>query len=118
MGLPISQYTWAGDTLYIGGIAPIEDGEVLYPDNLKEQFLLVMNKLKSILADNKLDLSCLVMVNVFLSDITMFEIFNEYYAKEMTQPWPPRKLLEAKMSRKGITVEMTAIAYRNKGNYQ
>ena len=114
MILPVSQYAWAGDTLYIGGVAPLEAGKVLFPGDLKKQFHVVMEKLRGILGENNLDLSCLVMVNVFLLDIKMFDIFNGYYAEEMIQPWPPRKLLEAKMSREGITVEMTAIACRKK----
>ena len=73
-----------------------------------------MEKLRGLLAENNLDLGCLVMVNVFLSDIQMFERFNEYYSQEMVQPWPPRKLVEAKMSKNGITIEMTAIAHRKK----
>ena len=112
MDLPISQYAWAGDTLYIGGVAPLERGEVQFPGDLKKQFLLVMDKLRSILAENKMDQSSLVMVNVFLSDMQMYERFNEYYAKEMTQPFPPRKLMEAKMAKNGIMVELTAVAYR------
>jgi len=112
MVLPVSQYAWAGETLYIGGIAPLEEGNVVFPGDLEKQFHLVMEKLRSILAQNNLDLSCLVMVNVFLSDIRMFDVFNGYYSREMVQPWPPRKLLEAKMSREGITIEMTAIAYK------
>ena len=114
MDLPISQYAWAGDTLYIGGIAPIEKGEVLHPGNLKKQFEAIMKKLREILIENKMDLSYLVMVNVFLSDMQMFNSFNEYYAQEMVEPWPPRKLVEAKMSRKGVMVEMTAIAYKKR----
>lgn len=114
MNLPISPYAWAGDTLYIGGIAPLEKGEVLFPGDLKKQFLLVMDKLRSILTENNMDLNSLVMVNVFLADMRMFDSFNEYYTQEMAQPWPPRKLVEAKMSRKEVTIEMAAIAYREK----
>ena len=114
MVLPVSQYAWAGETLYIGGIAPLEEGNVVFPGDLEKQFHLVMEKLRSILTQNNLDLSCLVMVNVFLADMQMFDRFNEYYSKEMVQPWPPRKVIESKMSKKGITIEMTAIAHRKK----
>jgi len=114
MTLPISPYAWGGDTLYIGGTAPLEEGEVQFPGNLEKQFLLVMTKLRSILSENGLDQKSLVMVHVFLADMNLYEEFNKYYTREMIQPYPPRKVLEAKMSRSGVLIEITAVACRKK----
>lgn len=115
MELPISPAVLAGDTLYIGGVAPITaDGTVLFTGDLHNQTIYVIKKLGDILKYYNLDLSDLVFMNVYLKDISHYCNFNDLYGSLMTKPYPPRKLVECKPSIDGITIELTAIASKQK----
>jgi 2-iminobutanoate/2-iminopropanoate deaminase len=114
MVIPVSAYAWAGDTLYVGGIISIEDDILLFPGDFKGQFTWVIGRLSKILAANSLDLSDVVMITVYLTDMTNFNILNMYYSQQMPQPWPPRKVIETKLTREGALVELVVVASRMK----
>lgn len=112
MKLPITPCRWGGDTLYIGGIAPIANDRVIASGDTERQAQHVLAELKALLAANGLTEQCLVMVNVYLRDIDDFTGFNKIYSQQLSGPYPPRKVCQTDFSRQGVMVELTAIAGR------
>ncbi|MGB2600914.1 MAG: Rid family hydrolase [Candidatus Omnitrophota bacterium] len=74
---PYSQAVLAGDFLFISGQIPIDpdSGEII-KESIERQTLLVLENAEKILRSSGLELSDVVKVDVFLSDIEDFSVMN------------------------------------------
>lgn len=78
---PYSQAIKVGNFLFVSGQIPIDPktGE-LVKGGIKEQTKAVMENLKAIIESAGFTLQDVVMSNVYLKDLNMFNDFNEVYS--------------------------------------
>ena len=102
----------AGDTLYLSGFGPVNDGEVV-GSTIEEQTVFTMDAMKVVLESEGATWDSAVRVNVFLLDMADRDGFNDTYMKyfENRQRMPTRRLIGAGDMFLGILVEIDAIAY-------
>lgn len=102
----------AGDTLYLSGFGPVENGEVV-GTSIEEQTVFTMDAMKAVLESEGATWDSAVRVNVFLLDMEDRDGFNATYMRyfENKKRMPTRRLIGAGDMFKSILVEIDAIAY-------
>lgn len=101
----------AGDTLYLSGFGPVENGEVVGAD-IAEQTRYTMNAIKRTLESEGASFADVMRVNVFLLDMDDRDGFNTTYMEFFDGgPMPTRRLVGAGDMYKGILVEIDCVAY-------
>lgn len=110
---PYSQAIKADGFLFVSGQIPIDPktNKVVSGD-IREQTRVVMNNIKSILEAANMSLENVVLVHVFLSDISKFKEFNEVYAEFFSRHKPARVTVEVSRLPKDVQIEISVIAYR------
>jgi 2-aminomuconate deaminase len=111
---PVSAYPHArriGDLLFISGIGPHRKGETELPLSFEDEVHGVFHNLKVILESLELDLSYVVDVMGFLTDIpTNFPAYNRIYTEYMGEIRPARTTIQVSGLPRGIHVELKVIA--------
>jgi 2-iminobutanoate/2-iminopropanoate deaminase len=110
---PYSQAVLAGDFLFISGQIPIDpdSGEII-KEGIERQTLLVLENAEKILRSSGLELSDVVKVDVFLSDIEDFSVMNEAYGSKFSgDVKPARCVVQAARLPKDVRIELSCIAF-------
>lgn len=108
-GMPFSRIVRAGGFVFFSGQIPMtREGKVAHGD-IKEQTRMVCERLQDNLTEASLDFSDVIKVTVWLSDINMFNEFNEVYREYFTQDLPTRSTVESKLAL-GVDVEIEIMA--------
>lgn len=107
-----SQAVELGRMVFVSGQGPLDPktGEVL-GENMREQTLHTIDNIRLILAAAGLELSDVVKTTVHLSDIELFDEFDQAYREVMPQPFPARTTVASGLL--GILVEIDATAIRD-----
>lgn len=100
----------AGDTLYLSGFGPVQDGEVIGA-TIEEQTIFTMDAIKAALASQGATFDDVVRMNVFLLNMADRDRFNAAYMKYFSGRMPTRRLIGAGDLFKGILLELDCIAY-------
>ena len=110
---PYSQAVQAGDFLFVSGQIPIDPGNgEIVKEGIKQQTLLVIENAEKILRSAGLELSDVVKVDVFLSDIQDFTAMNEVYGSKFTgDAKPARCVVQAARLPKDVRIELSCIAF-------
>jgi reactive intermediate/imine deaminase len=105
-----SQAIRAGDTVYLSGQIPLDPatGE-LVPGDMEAQVRRVFENLKAVAEASGGDLSRLVKLNVYLTDLGHFALVNRVMAEYFTEPYPARAAVGVASLPRGATVEMDGI---------
>ena len=77
--LPFSDAVWHGDTLYLSGHIGLDTKTARPPATVEEEVRLVMDGIKRTLEAAGLTMENLLSVQIFCSDVTLFETFNVVY---------------------------------------
>jgi len=105
-----SQAIRAGDTVYLSGQIPLDPKTMaLCSDEISLQIKQVFENLKAVCHAAGGDLSRLVKVSVYLTDLTHFPLVNEAMAQYFTEPYPARAVIEVAGLPRGSQVEMDAV---------
>jgi len=98
-GRPFSAGLQVGDTLYVSGStgADLKTGKV--PEKFEDEVQLCFDNIGAILKSGGYDFSDAVSVQVYLTDMTLFQRMNAVYMKTFPEPRPTR-----------TTVGVTALA--------
>jgi len=110
-GRPFSAGIMVGDTLYVSGQtgADFKTGKV--PDNFDDEVRACLNNVGSILQAGGMDFSNVVAVQVYLTDIDLFQRMNAAYLQVFKEPRPTRTTVGvAKLAGAGAHVEITVTA--------
>ena len=91
--LPFSDAVWHGDTLYLCGHLGLDAATGLPPSTAEEEARLVLNGVKRTLQAAGLSMDDLVSVQIFCSDVTLFEQFNAVYRTYFKAEFPARAFL-------------------------
>lgn len=111
---PYSQAVKVGSWLFVSGQIPLkpETGELVGKD-FSEQAKQALENLKNILEAAGCQLSDVTTVDVYLTDMSQFGLFNSIYEKYFSVHKPARAVVEVKGLPKGALVEVKCIALKS-----
>lgn len=108
---PYSQAVKAGDLVFVSGQLPIDCKTGEFAGNtIEEQTKQSLENLKSILAEEGLEMDSIVKTTVYLADINDFAKMNGVYASFFTSDFPARAAFEVAKLPKNAMVEIAAVA--------
>ena len=107
-----SQAVKIGSTVYLSGQIPLipETMEMVEGD-IKQQIHRVFQNLQAVASAAGGDLSDVVKLNIFLTDLADFPQVNEVMAEYFQQPYPARAAIGVSALPKDAGVEMDAILH-------
>jgi 2-iminobutanoate/2-iminopropanoate deaminase len=108
--LPFSGAVLAGDTLYISGSIGLKDGKV--PADPSEEARLVMDSIKRNVEAAGMNMDDLVSVQIYCSDVTHYQKFNDVYKTYFTKQYPARAFIGAGTLLFNARFEVVATAVR------
>jgi 2-iminobutanoate/2-iminopropanoate deaminase len=91
--LPFSDAVWHGDTLYLSGHIGLDAKSGLPPGTAEEEARLVLDGVKHTLEAAGLTMDDLLSVQIFCSDVALFETFNTVYRTYFKGEFPARAFL-------------------------
>lgn len=105
-----SQAVKVDNTVYLSGQIPLvpETMEILEGD-IAAHIRQVFDNLTAVAKAADGDLSDIVKLNVFLTDLSNFPIVNEIMGEYFQQPYPARAAVGVAALPKGVGVEMDAV---------
>lgn len=105
-----SQAVRVGSTVYLSGQIPLDPatGEFVKGD-MEAQVRRVFDNLKALATAAGGDLSNMVKLNVFLTDLAHFALVNKVMAEYFPQPYPARAAIGVAALPRGAGVEMDGI---------
>ncbi len=109
-----SQAVRAGDTVYLSGQIPLV-AQTMEPveGGVGAQIRQVFENLSAVARAAGGDLSQVVKLTVYLTDLDYFPLVNEVMADYFQAPYPARAAVGVSALPKGVTVEMDAILVLN-----
>lgn len=105
---PYSQAVVADGFVYVSGQGPIEPEMGNIPDAFNEQVRQTFKNVQTILEAAGSNLSEIVKVNAYVTDLTRFGEFNEVYEEFFQQDPPARTTVGASLL--GFLVEVDCVA--------
>ncbi len=105
-----SQAVKTGSTVYLSGQIPlIPDTMKMVEGDIKQQIHRVFQNLQAVANAAGGDLSDVVKLNIFLTDLSNFPQVNEVMAEYFQQPYPARAAIGVAALPKDAGVEMDAV---------
>lgn len=106
---PYSQGLKVGDLLFVSGQGPLDPATGKQIEgSIQDQVRQTLRNVKAILEAAGSDLTLVVKVNAYLSDMRHFQSFNEVYREFFHEPYPCRTTVGAQLP--GFDVEIDCIA--------
>jgi len=100
-------------TLYISGRIGLIPGTRTVPNTPEEEAHLVMLDLRAVLALAGMTLDDIVSLQIFASDVSLWERFNAVYRTYFSGQLPPRAFLGSGVLLFGARFEVQGIAVKN-----
>jgi reactive intermediate/imine deaminase len=105
-----SQAIKINNTVYLSGQIPLDPEKMtLVSENIDDQINQVFLNLRAVCEAAGGDLSNIVKLNIFLTDLDHFSIVNEIMSQYFTEPYPARAAIGVKSLPKGSKVEMDGV---------
>ena len=105
-----SQAVQVNNTVYLSGQIPlIPDTMELIEGDIGVQIRQVFDNLSEVCAASGGDLSNIVKLNIFLTDLSNFATVNQVMGEYFQQPYPARAAIGVSELPKGAQVEMDGI---------
>ena len=112
---PYSTGTKAGNMIYTAGqVAWDNTGKLIGINDIKAQTMQTLSNVVSVLKDGGADINDVVKCNVYLKNMSDFQIMNEEFAKIFTTHPPARTTVQTTMAEPEMLVEIEAIAHIKK----
>jgi 2-iminobutanoate/2-iminopropanoate deaminase len=102
-----------GRTLYLSGRIGFVPGTTKVPDTPEEEAHLVMQEIQRILAMAGMTMDNLVSLQIFASDVSLWERFNAVYRTYFTGKLPARAFLGSGPLLFGARFELQGIAVKD-----
>ena len=108
---PYSQAVKVGDTVYLSGQIPLDPAtmELVDDADIQVQTRRVFHNLAAVCAAAGGDLSRIVKLNLYLTDMSDFAQVNEVMKEYFREPFPARAAIGVAALPKGAAVEAEAI---------
>src|SRR5690606_17574594 len=105
-----SQAVKVGDTVYLSGQIPLDPKTMNVVDGpIENQVRRVFDNLRAVARAAGGDLSDIVKLNIYLTDLGNFAKVNEVMAEYFIEPYTARAAIGVKELPKGVPVEMDAV---------
>lgn len=105
-----SQAVRAGDTVYLSGQIPLDPATMeLVSGPIEAQIRRVLDNLRAVAHAAGSELSDIVKLNVYLTDLADFPLVNAVMSEYFNQPYPARAAIGVASLPRGAAVEMDAI---------
>jgi 2-iminobutanoate/2-iminopropanoate deaminase len=92
-GLPFSDAVLVGDTLYIAGHIGLEEKTGAPPASAEDEARLAMNEIKQTVEAAGMTMDDLVSVQIFCTDLKLYETFNGVYKTYFHGDFPARSFI-------------------------
>lgn len=110
-GRPYSAGIQVGDTLYVSGQTGTDAKTQKVPDNFEDEVRQCLANVGAILQAGGMDFSDVVAVQVYLTDIDLFQRMNAVYTQTFKEPRPTRTTVGiTKLAGTGAHIEITVTA--------
>jgi 2-iminobutanoate/2-iminopropanoate deaminase len=111
-GPPISDAVLVGNTLYISGMLGLDPKSNRAPEDPQIEAKLVMERVKKTVESAGLAMDDIVSIQVFCTDLALYDTFNNVYRAYFPQGFPARAFLGAAALVRGAHFEVLGIAVR------
>ena len=109
---PFSNAVLAGDTLYMAGSIGLDPKTGKAPERIDDEIKYLFDNYKAVLSTAGMSMDDLVYVQVFSSDLSLYDKFNAAYKAQFLKEFPARAFIGAGSLLRGSHFEMQAIAVR------
>ena len=109
---PFSDGVKVGNTLYLAGRLGIDPKTNKIPDDPEQEARIMIDGIKSVLAEAGMTMDDLVSVQIFCSDVSLFDKFNPVYRSYFNKNLPARAFIGSGTLLRGARFEMQAIAVK------
>jgi len=110
--LPFSDAVWAGETLYLSGHLGLDPATGRTPANATDEARMMLEAFQRTLQTAGLTMNDLVSLQIFCSDVSLFDEFNAVYRTYFKDGYPARAFLgsgkllfDARFEIQGIAVK-------------
>jgi reactive intermediate/imine deaminase len=110
--LPFSEGVLVGNTLYIAGHVGLDAKTNMPPASPEEEARLVMDELKQTVESAGLSMDDVVSIQVFCTDLKLYDTFNGVYKTYFHGDYPARAFLGAANLLRGGRYEVMGIAVK------
>ncbi|MDC5235506.1 RidA family protein [Acinetobacter baumannii] len=108
-----SQAILVGNTLYLSGQIGLDPYSMELVDGIEAQIRRVFDNLKAVCEAAGGTLANIAKLNIFLTDLSNFQLVNQIMGEYFAQPYPARAALGVASLPKGALVEMDGIVIIN-----
>ncbi|MEN8406901.1 RidA family protein [Acinetobacter seifertii] len=108
-----SQAILVGNTLYLSGQIGLDPYSMELVDGIEAQIRRVFDNLKAVCEAAGGSLADIAKLNIFLTDLSNFQLVNQIMGEYFAQPYPARAALGVASLPKGALVEMDGIVVIN-----
>ncbi|WP_312209225.1 RidA family protein [Acinetobacter variabilis] len=108
-----SQAILVGDTLYLSGQIGLDPYSMELVEGIEAQIRRVFDNLKAVCEAAGGSLADITKLNIFLTDLSHFQLVNQIMGEYFAQPYPARAALGVASLPKGALVEMDGIVVIN-----
>ncbi len=107
---PFSDGVLVGKTLYLSGRIGLDQATQRVPDDIESEARNVMESIRAVLHKAGMSLDDLVYVQVFCSDVALWERFNAIYCSYFSERMPARAFIGSGKLLFGAHFEVQGIA--------
>ena len=104
-----SQAILVDNTLYLSGQIGLDPYSMELVDGIEAQIRRVFDNIKAVCTAADASLADITKLNIFLTDLSHFQLVNQIMGEYFAQPYPARAALGVASLPKGALVEMDGI---------
>lgn len=108
--LPFSKGVLAGNAFYLSGHIGLDPATRKPPSDAEHEARMMLDAFRETLSRAGFKMADLVFVQVFCSDVSLFEKFNSVYGTYFTEPFPARAFIGSGPLLFGARFEIQGIA--------
>lgn len=110
-GRPFSAGILSGDTLYVSGQGGFDSKTRKVPENFEDEVRSCLDNVGAVLHAAGMDYSDVVSVQVYLTDMDLFQRMNSVYTQVFKEPRPARTTVGvSRLAGSGAHIEITVTA--------